>query len=560
MTDARIYAGTLLATADDRTFQALLVPFNEECSSNLGRFKVGTGAFSIPADMRGQTFNVDHTREIVAGEVTTMQETSRGIMGTVYFAKTPEGDSALADVHAGRRRAISAEVAEVVIKAGRAISGRLFGASLVKAGAFPSATLLAEAVDTDEEPPAGTEPVTTTEKFSDEYTDEDGVTHKRTTTRTTTVDGDTTTIKETTVIEEPDTPNPEEEAPVGAATVPNTLTATKARPVARDAGPGLAAVYAAMAAVKSGQFNAESSTLLATLTDVKFSGTGALPAAGVLQPNWVGPVWQGKTYERQFITLGQLGTDITAGGKKGYKLNRGTAAVPKTILGGDWTGNKTEVPTGGAFTDVVSSTLRRFAFAADIAREFTDLPGGSEVIEAFIRLIVEDYAVWSDEKALADIVTLAGTPVAPSTYPTQYSGAIGQVIQGILAVKRSRDIPTFALVNATAYEQLVYTPKDLIPEFISLTVSTDGEGTADGVVKVVQAPDSFFTGIKANKPATIVGARNAIEFDENGSTPIHVDALEIAKGGVDRAVHGYLQTFNVRPEAVVLVGEAAAAA
>jgi hypothetical protein len=57
-------------------------------------------------------------------------------------------------------------------------------------------------------------------------------------------------------------------------------------------------------------------------------------------------------------------------------------------------------------------------------------------------------------------------------------------------------------------------------------------------------------------PAVIVGARRAIEFDELAGGPVIVDALEIAKGGIDRAVHGYLQTFVRRAAGIVKVGVA----
>ncbi len=33
-----------------------------------------------------------------------------------------------------------------------------------------------------------------------------------------------------------------------------------------------------------------------------------------------------------------------------------------------------------------------------------------------------------------------------------------------------------------------------------------------------------------------------------------IDALDIARGGVDRAVVGYMETFVVRPESLVLIG------
>ena len=101
-----------------------------------------------------------------------------------------------------------------------------------------------------------------------------------------------------------------------------------------------------------------------------------------------------------------------------------------------------------------------------------------------------------------------------------------------------------------------YTPKDLVPEYVQFGV-TPGAGEAQaGKVIVKKAPASFFTGLSATKPQVIAGAKSAIEFREQGETPIQLDALDIAKGGVDKAVIGYLETFVVRPEALILIGAA----
>ena len=123
-------------------------------------------------------------------------------------------------------------------------------------------------------------------------------------------------------------------------------------------------------------------------------------------------------------------------------------------------------------------------------------------------------------------------------------------------------------VNKLAYDQLVYTPNDLIPEYITFDITTERGGSADsGKVVVVEADnedvDLFvdFAGapvVDDTKPAVLVGAKRAIDIDELGSTPFTVDALEIAKGGIDRALHGYLQEHTVRPRSLALIGTAVA--
>lgn len=546
MTNVQIEAGTLTANSHDRIVSGLLLPYGEVGNTNLGRFSVDPGVISIPQDVTVLAANTDHNRENPVARFMTAVETQAGVVASFLVGKNPEGDALLAEVASNdpdARKKLSVEIKDVVLRGGKALGGKLFGAAFVKQGAFPSATLMAADVGQVDPVVVPDVPIALEPDASGDI----AITATETPATVTVTAGDSTTVYD------PQTTDPEGEPAV--ATVPNTLTAAKPASLAtEDRGPNLGAIYAAVAAVKNGDMG-EARTLLAQLSDIKISGAGSLPAAGVLRENWVGQVWQGKTYERQYINLGKLGTDITAAGKSGFKVHRGTAAAPKDILGGDWAGNKVEVPTGQGYTEKIGSTLDRFAFAADVAREFYDLPGGQEVVEAFFRLIVEDYAEWSDNKALALFIATAGAAVAPNTYPTQYNGALGQLIQGILAVKRAKDVPSFAIVNQTAFEELLYTPKDLIPEFLSFQFTTELTGTADaGKVTVVEAPDSAFTGLEADEPATLVGAKNAIEFDELGSTPIQIDALEVARGGIDRGVHGYLQKFVVRPEAIVLVG------
>lgn len=555
-----IDGGTLTASLNDRIVKGVLLPYREECRSNLGRFSFDPGVVDLPTDLTGMSLNVEHERENVIGAPIALQDTPAGVLATFKLAETPEGDAALQDIAAGRRVHLSAEVKDVKIKNGKGIAGRLFAAALVETPAFPSATLLAAAADTEgtDSAPAETHEVS-------EYTDENGVTWRRVvdTETETEVDGDTTTTT-TTIVEEVTEPTDEPESDQEEETMTTTLAAkagTRGHTAPRSLDTtDLPTLYAAVANARAG--DQEAMTLLAALADTKISGTGALPAAGVLQESWVGQLWQGTTYERKYINQGTLGTNISAAGKSGFKIKRGTATTPKDALGGDWAGNKTELPTGTAHTTKHGSSLARWAFAGDIAREFFDLPGGQELIEAMFRLIAEDYAVWSDEKALKTFIKMAGTAVAPGTFPTQYSAAMGQLVQGILAVKRAKDTPTFAIVNSTAYEQLLYTPKDLVPEFVSFEITTERTGTADsGKVVVIEADDDYFVDadsdplVDEGEPAVLVGAKRGVEFDELGSVPFTIDALEIAKGGVDRATHGYLQTFEVRPESFVLVGE-----
>lgn len=555
MQEIIIDAGILTASETDRIVTGLLLPFNEECRSNLGRFTFDSGVVELPADPTGMSLNVEHRREDVIGAPITLTETTAGIVASFKIAKTPDGDKALADIASGKRKHLSAEVRGVKIKNGKGISGRLFAAALVERPAFPSATLLAAAADTTEGTTDMNEETITTEATGE--TDQgEPVTQSIETNEVEEVLPDGTIRKtrtEVTVTEiaaapdqpqdqaAPDQAQPaEQKAPLMAtATIPNTLEA-KAAPVIDE--PKLEDVFSLMARAQRGEASAE--TMLAALSDIKVSGSGALPANGVLQPAWLGQLWQGRTYQRKYIPLIGQGT-IRAIDEKGFTIASNTELVQT------WAGNKTELPSGTASTTLVSATLQKWGYAADIAREFFDIPGNEEVISAFLRLITDSYARATDNWTNAQIVTAAGAAVAADTYPTGYSDAVGQLLQGIQAIEDSGDSPTFAIVNEKAWKELLYTPRDEVPEFISLGFGFT-EANAAGTVRVVKGD----TGID-NSPSTIVGSSAGAHVNElAGASPIMLDALDIAKGGVDRAVVGYTQFMADRPDSLVLIGTA----
>lgn len=568
-----IDAGTLNASKNSRIVTGLLVPYGEECRSDIGRFSFEPGVIKVPTDLTGMSLNIEHEREKIVGAPASIRETAKGIVASFAIAKTKAGDAALAAIRSGKRKRLSAEISDVMIRDGKGVAGNLFAAAVCEKPAFPSATLLAAAPDTEDE---GEDDSTETHEVS-EYTDENGVTWRRVVDTETETDGDTTTTT-TTIVEEITEPDddteetdPIEEEPMTASTTLAAKAATKPRPapVRTEQRPAfdLGTVYASIAAGRRG--DQQALTFLGALTDIKTNGPlGKVGANGTLPENWVGQIWDGREYGRKFLPLGTVGTEITATGKRGYKAHRGTAATPIEHHDGEWAGDLSAIKSGTGYTEELKSKLHKFAIAEAIAREFIDLPGGGEIVEAFMKLLMEDYAYWSDMKALQTWLTAAGAPVTPRAVPARYADtpALGQLIQGVLAVERTRDTPTFAIVNQTAYEQLLYTPKDLVPEYVTFDFRTDLTGSADaGKVQVVVADDAQFVDaagaplVAADTPATLVGAGSAVDFDELGSTPLTVDALEIARGGIDRAIHGYLQVFVKRAASVSLIGTAPAA-
>lgn len=566
-----IDAGTLAFSEEDMTATGLLVPFGVKCRSNLGEFEVSSGVFALPADTTGSALNVEHKREDVVGGISKTWEQPEGVMGTFKFAATDEGRAAFADAKSGKRKNLSAEVAKVTIRDGKATGGRLFAAALVERPAFAGATLLAAEDVTEAAPDPYTAPESSSSsQYVTEYTDADGTKWRRveesvnttTVTKVTDEDPDAAPAEDSNTDTEESTMTASAVVEQPAGAVPATLLAS-----APPAAPGevdLGSVFASISAIKAGIGDtADAETLLAALTDIKYNTTGGLTtaASGVLQPAWVGKLWQGRRYVRKYIDLAtHLYGGIQLGGRGGFTIAAGSELVA------EWAGNKTEISSGGATTATKKSTLKKYGWAADIAREWFDLEGGADVIEALLQLVVDSYARVTDARALTDIIAAASTTtvandriIAPGTYPAvdghDYPAAMGMLIDAIESVNDADDEPAYAVVNPVAWRQLLFTPKDLVPEYVSFSVRAGtGEGSADGKVIVKKAPASYFTGLDPAAPQVAAGAKGAIEFREQGQTPIQLDALDIAKGGVDKAVIGYLETFVVRPESLVLIG------
>lgn len=560
-----IDAGTLEFSDEDLTATGLLIPYGVPARSNLGTFTFAADDIEIPTDLTGMSLNVEHKREDVVGAFSKAWQQPEGVMATFKYRDTPAGRKAFEDGKSGKRKHLSAEVAGVRIKDGKAMPGSvLFAAAQVERPAFAGATLLAA---------EDTEPV---ELDAPLGPDEDG--HLSVLSTSLPEDITVTTPEGESTVYTPEA-TPAEDNPEGGSTVtatetepgqtpatvvPTTLLAGAQAPI-KPEDADLGTIFAAMASIKSGVSvqTADAETLLAALSDIKVNTTGGLTtaASGVIQPAWVGKLWQGKRYQRKYLDLfAHFYGGIQLGGRKGFKLAQGTALVQA------WAGNKAEIPSGTATTSTTGSSLRKYGYAADVAREWYDLEGGADVLQAFFEGVVDSYAKITDEDALKDVYAAAATSstaldrlVAPETYPGvdghDYSGAMGMLIQAIEAVSDADDDAASAVVNPVAWRQLLYTPKDLVPEYVSFGVTAgSGEARADGKVVVKKAPQSFFEGLNPAEPAVLAGAKNAIEFREQGTTPIQVEALNIAKGGIDKAVLGYLETFVVRPESLVLIG------
>ncbi len=551
--DVQIEAGSLYANAEDRIVSGLLLPYGEIGQTNLGRFSIEHGTVNIPADPAIVTLNVDHNREEPVGRATELTETAAGIVGTFKIANTEEGDNLLAEIADGTRAKLSAEVKNVVIRARKAVSGSLFGAAVVAQGAFPSAALLAEfAEDTDpeEEGENVAEDATLEAQILDVIPDPEGNVEEIITDDVpeqvivdvvNPADG---AVESTVFVPETPTATPDNQGvnPMGAASAPETLQAHKAASVSQ----GLATVVNNLSeAAKSGsrslfaeiaqRDDAKAVTsLFAALEDVKFDGAGS---AGVntAQPQWLGELWGGRTYERKYIPLIGSGA-LTSLTMEAWKWN----AKPAVSA---WAGNKSAVPSNEPSTTPVTISGQRYAGAHDWAREFRDF-GRTDVIESALRAMTESYAKVTDI-ATIDALIAGATDVVAGSATSQV--AWNRIMDGVEAIIDTA-VPTFAVVASDLYRELVMTTSNDSLAYLNASLGLE-TGTAAGF--------SIIPSSELEAGTVLVGAREAAVSYELGGSPIRVEAEAISVGGFDIGLFGYHAVNVVNAGALALVAPAA---
>lgn len=566
MTIAHIIGGDLAATNEDRVVAGMLLPYGVVGATNLGRFSVDPGVVKIPRTVEHLNINEEHSQMAPRGRFLAAEETPQGITARFKVAETDEGDALLARIEDGRKAgrpvALSVEVADIFIQAGKAISGALTGAAFVERGAFPGAALLAAAADTPAAPepiaaPApGGEPIETTETTSEEFVDEQGVTRTRTVTRTTRVETDadgkvTQTITEKTVIDDPTPTTPEQPAPSTTTTatpkesavLPNTLTAT-AKPAA-PAAPDYREVKHLMAAVAagnaddrmlgrlSGQFSTQHS-LFAALTDVKYDAAGS-PVPYNAVPQWIGELYHGLDYV-------QLVADLIAHRDLTAKTVTGFSWVTKPA-GGDWAGNKTNIPSNAPATAPYSLTADLFSGGHDIAIEHKlfNTPG---YFEAYWEAMGESYKRWVDAKVAAKLISGATALVADNPAGLTIGAGLSAIIDGAVAVVAANALPTFALVHPTLYKQALKVPQNNVIGYLSAALNFR-EGELNGFV--IRPYAGLATG------NVIVGAKDAAVLYELPGVPVRVEAPDIVKGGIDTNMFGAAAVGVEKADAIVKV-------
>jgi len=563
MTDATLFAGTLTASRDDRLVSGMLLPYGEQGRTNLGKFTVPPGKVTMPTDLSTVLANLDHQRENPVATARTLTETPAGIVASWRVADGPEGDTLLAEVadtnNPNARRALSVELADVVLRAGQLVSGRLFGGAFVKAGAFPSATLLAADVGEDDpEDPADEddpEAVVTTSTDVSETTDEFG-TYKTTRDVTTVTAGSktTTTTVETVEETEPEDPAEEDVTDVPNASKPTTLTARRAaQPAATPNALSFAQVMRGLNDLREGRASstllaslrdsggAGPSTVFAALNDITFDKTATSPGKVINPfPQWIGELWDGLVFERDVVDVFGTPKALTSNKIAGWRWK----VKPK---GDTWLGNKTAVPSNTPEAVGYESSAAYFAGAHDHANEYRHFPN-AEYWTSYYEAMRESYAYWSNEQAW-NLLREDATPLVADVVPDGLAAGLSMLIDGAVAVVEANALPSFAFLEPRLWKQMLKTQNLDVLGYLNASLGFKAGTLEDG---------GFTLRPRVGQTGVLVGAREAFTPYELPGVPLRIEAEDLTKGGLDTGLFGYFGAVTHKADAIVQVNSSAA--
>jgi HK97 family phage prohead protease len=509
---------SLSAPTEGRVAEVQIVPYGRPGRTSAGLKRIAPGALQLVAEApviglyghRSPGVEPRGVSRLIASE-----DRPDGLYGRLRIAETPDGDLLLAEIRGGVRDGVSVELSEVAYDPADpdlVVSARLDAVAHVPLPAYDTARVTALAAaqhDPNGDPrvtaPAPVEPAAP----AIDYTQLAAALAPHLTAAA---------------------------APAGlptgvmaAAPAPADATA----PAEGDPVLQLATLQAAEAAGDT--------SLMAALADITNSNVPLFqrPAGAIPKQ-----LWAKRGYQRRFVPL------LAPQPLTSYKFGAWDfTELPEVD---DWAGDKTEIPTNPVDTREIEGTAKRLAGGWDVDRKFRDF-GDAAFWTAFYAAQTESYARKSDQKAAAAIIAAAqdvtgtgtvtgytrpdgfGTPVAQAdvlravAFGTAYLEDTPLVEQG----------PSYVLMNTQDWLGLLDLTNLDLPAFLSLM----------GV-----QPGSFLRSSKVPAGSVILGVQQALEWYElPGEAPIRVEALDVARGGIDSAVFGYWGTLHVRPGGIISV-------
>jgi hypothetical protein len=518
VTDLALPSGQLTAAADpqSRTAEGILVPWGEAGRTNLGSRAVRRGALTVADRVIGIN---GHDRERPVSRLIAHEDRPEGLWGRVKIAATPGGDQLIAEIRDGIRDALSIEASDLVFDpaSGDITGGRVDFVAHVPVPAYASAQVhsLTAAVAPDPSPngePVLTEPIPTA------------------------------------------APAPVfDYAALAAALAPQLTAAVAPAGAAVDglalASPGLAPSTGPKAdaedpIVRAATLQAEvfrtsggTPELRAALADITNTGLDLFQNPSVLGEK----LWEGAaSTARPFVEM-MDSAPLTSWKGTGWQWKK------KPVVAA-YAGDKAPIPTGTVEVESIEWEADRVAGGWDIDRKFRDF-GDSEFWTEFYAAQVDSYREVTNAQAATALISYALDITVDANVPATFAGinvAQADVLRaaalGSAILKRTPRVnqgPDYVIMNTADWLGLLDITNLDLPAFLSLL----------GV-----SPGSFDHHPEVPAGSVILGVKKAAKFRElGGGSPIRVEALDVARAGVDSAVYGYTARYQVRPGGIIRV-------
>jgi hypothetical protein len=257
------------------------------------------------------------------------------------------------------------------------------------------------------------------------------------------------------------------------------------------------------------------STMTAALADVTPSGNGIGNDTAGLAVRALGELWNKRSYQELYSGL------VTAERLTSALLMGWRWTVPPEV--GPYAGNKADIPTNPATLELVQVKPSRIAGGHDLDRIYIDL-GDAGVIASYWRRMTKSCAKELDEARLTESVTAAGAAGAATSIPDA-------IMQGLAAVPSA----TYAAVAQDLWAAQMALPATELPAYF-----TTGNMFGDDrpALKVFPAP-----GLVGQ---VLVGDKAALEF-HTVEPPIKIEAVVVAKAGVDAGLYSYYAALLTEP-------------
>ncbi|QDZ14242.1 hypothetical protein [Humibacter ginsenosidimutans] len=554
-------AGQLvIASEDDRIVTGLLLPYGVEGHTNIGGFTVEAATIELPADPDVVTLNVQHDHEQPVGRAVQLDERADGVYASYRIARTAEGDAALADIKSGKRRSLSMEAKGVIVRAGKAVAGRLFGSALVERPAFEGATVLAE------------------------YDPEHGIDAARITNLP---DGSTLTVgnatTSTTVAEKKEPVDPaggEETMP--EAVVPETVTASAVAPVKSETTKRIEALEAKFEALggkkKTGITPEQAFTVMASLVrrervDEKlieqvfrtpeslFEEARSVYAAQTnvddpienqdLSPQWVGEYF-GRVKPKPLITDLLNPQTLTSRKVQGYKWSD----LPS---GASWAGNGAEIHSGAVDAVTIDEIpAQYFAGGNTVSRENFDFGGGPAFLAWYFGQQSLNVQSWLDSLALTALIEGSldgGTNIIAAPHlaaAVDNTDAQGTLVDAVVAFYTARlEVPDFVLMDSALYTSFLKTKTTDTYGYLSALLGISS-GSLEGLTirpiptaKMTQAKQATGLVGGAAKGGTnravkaLAGAKLGADIYTLPGSPFQAETVNVANGQVNVGAYAY---------------------